>query len=159
MVQIYYRLPVNPMSAIVQCHMGRCPLICWWQHRWTVDVVRCRRSSPRGLSWTMEISWRPVNVWVARKEDKLKIKDECNNYRVCLIYFFNAIRKDLVVGSFQIWYQELKWQYCQLNFFTFYYSGNLWILIIAPIGIHFYFCKHYDETEITRVISIVPEAQ
>jgi hypothetical protein len=26
----------------------------------------------------------PVNVRVARKEDRLKIKDEYNNYRVCL---------------------------------------------------------------------------
>jgi hypothetical protein len=25
----------------------------------------------------------PVNVRVARKEDRLKIKDECNSYRVC----------------------------------------------------------------------------
>jgi hypothetical protein len=41
-----------------------------------VDVIRCSRSSPRALN-TIEISWLPVNVRVARKKDKLKIK----NYR------------------------------------------------------------------------------
>lgn len=35
---------------------------------------------------------------VARKEDKLKIKDEYNNYRVCLKYFFNVIWKDILSG-------------------------------------------------------------
>ena len=29
----------------------------------------------------------PVNVWVARKEDKLKVKDEYNNYRVIILCF------------------------------------------------------------------------
>jgi hypothetical protein len=38
-------------------------------------------------------------VRVARKEDKLKIKDEYNNYRVCLRYFFNVVRKDFFVGG------------------------------------------------------------
>ena len=37
---------------------------------------------------------------VARKEDKLKIKDEYNNYRVCLRYFFNVVWKDFFVGGF-----------------------------------------------------------
>jgi hypothetical protein len=26
----------------------------------------------------------PVNVWVAKKEDRLKLKDAYNSYRVCL---------------------------------------------------------------------------
>jgi len=41
----------------------------------------------------------PVNVRVARKEDKLKIKDEYNNYRVCLRYFLHVIQKEMQVFS------------------------------------------------------------
>lgn len=36
----------------------------------------------------------PVNVRVARKEDKLKIKDEYNNYRVRLRSFLDAVQKE-----------------------------------------------------------------
>jgi hypothetical protein len=42
-----------------------------------------------------------VNVRVARKEDKLKIKDEYNNYRVFFRHSFNIVQKIFFGRGFQ----------------------------------------------------------
>ena len=58
---------------------------------------------------------------VARKEDKLKIKDEYNNYRVCLRYFFNVVWKDFFVGGFSDMMSRTEIAvYSELKLFTFY---------------------------------------
>ncbi|GJN18767.1 hypothetical protein PR202_gb05965 [Eleusine coracana subsp. coracana] len=45
----------------------------------------------------------PVNVWVARKEDRLKIKDEYNNYRDRAAYLFLLFPSTLLLLRWWIW--------------------------------------------------------
>ena len=86
----------------------------------------------------------PVNVRVARKEDKLKIKDEYNNYRVCLRYFLYVIQKEMQVFSvlnIKSWINNIV---C-FGFLTFSsaITDNSWIVMIAFVGAKFDFSMHY----------------
>lgn len=87
----------------------------------------------------------PVNVRVLKKEDKLKIKDEYNNYRVRTLKILPQCRTERSYIYFLSRYDINSWidNIICLSFRKP-FSDVLHILIIAPMCTKFYFCKHYD---------------